>query len=393
MSLFFEKEITFDRFVRLLLLLGVIVGVFFLLDYFSSVLIPFVIALIIAYFMNPFINFIQKFLKNRAISILIGVLVIIGVFVGLGFLLVPMIVNEVRHAGDLITELLTNTDWQAQIDKYLPAEWALKVKEFLSSGDIQKLLDEKQLNDLMNFSVKRVLPGIGNILGYTIEVVIGLIGMAIILLYLFFILLDYNEVNTLGKSLIPPKYKNKVLRFSNDFEMAMNNYFRAQALIATIVGVLFAIGFTIIGLPMGIVLGLFIGVLNLVPYLQNIALIPAIFLAMLKSLETGQNFWIILGLVILVFFVVQEIQDWVLTPKIMGDATGLNPAIILLSLSIWGKMLGILGLLIALPMTYLMLTYYKRLISSTNIKEGPGEIKTEFDLISDNLRKLPGEID
>lgn len=391
--MFFEKEITFDRFIRLLIAIGIIFGIFFLLDYFSSVLIPFVIALTIAYFMNPFINFIQKFVKNRAIAVLLGVLIIFGVFIGIGFLLVPMIASEIKHAGDLIKELLTNTDWQNQIDKYLPAEWAKKLKDFISSGDIQKLLDQKQLNDLTNFGIRKVLPGLGNILGYTFEVLIGLFGMAIIILYLFFILLDYNEVNTLGKSLIPPKYKNKVLKFSNDFEMAMNNYFRAQALIASIVGVLFAIGFTIIGLPMGIVLGLFIGVLNLIPYLQNIAIIPALFLAMLKSLETGQNFWVVFGLVILVFFVVQEIQDWVLTPKIMGDATGLNPAIILLSLSLWGKMLGILGLLIALPMTYLMLSYYKRLISKTNKKEGPGQIKTEFDLISDNLRKLPGEID
>lgn len=391
--MFFDKEITFDRFVRLLIVLGIIIGTFFLLDYFSSVLIPFVIALTIAYFMNPFINFIQKFLKNRAVSVLVGVLIITAFFVGLGFLLIPMIIKEVRHAGDLIRQLVTNTDWQNQIDSYLPATWAKKIKAFIASGDIQKLLNDKQLNDLMNFGVRKVLPGIGNVVVYTVEFIIGLVGMVIILLYLFFILLDYNEVKTLGKSLIPPKYKNKVLRISNDFEIAMNNYFRAQALIATIVGVLFAIGFTIIGLPLGIVLGLFIGVLNLIPYLQNVAIIPALFLAMLKSLETGQNFWIILGLVFVVFFVVQEIQDWILTPKIMGDATGLNPAIILLSLSIWGKMLGVLGLLIALPMTYLMLSYYKRLISAANKKEGPGQVKTEFDIISDNIRKIPGEID
>ncbi|MEA3450751.1 MAG: AI-2E family transporter, partial [Bacteroidota bacterium] len=96
-------------------------------------------------------------------------------------------------------------------------------------------------------------------------------------------------------------------------------------------------------------------------------------------------------LVLLIFLIIQEIQDWVLIPKIMGDATGLNPAIILFSLSIWGKMLGILGLLIALPMTYLFLSYYKRLINKSQKIEGPSKQKTDFDLISENLRKLPGD--
>jgi predicted PurR-regulated permease PerM len=217
------------------------------------------------------------------------------------------------------------------------------------------------------------------------------LGLAIIILYLFFILLDFNAVTSLWKSLIPPRYKNAVLNFTYEFEQAMNNYFRAQALIATIVGILFAIGFSIIGLPLGILLGIFIGFLNMIPYLQNIALLPAIFLAMLKSLETGQSFWTVLGLVLLIFLIVQEIQDWILTPKIMGDATGLNPAIILLSLSLWGKMLGMLGLLIALPMTYLILSYYRRLIAKSQKPEGPARQKTDFDLISENLRKLPGE--
>ncbi len=388
---FFEKEFTFDRVIRIIITIVIIAALIFLLDYFSTVLLPFVIALIFAYLLNPFINFIQKFLKKRIIAVIVGVLLIMGVITGIGFLVIPMIGKEISHAGHLLNELVSNTNWQTQIDKYLPQSSAEKVKEFIASGDIQKILTENQIKDVVNFGVKKVLPGIGSVLGYTLEVIIGVLGLAIIFLYLLFILLDYNDIISLWKSMIPPKYKNAILGFSYDFEYAMNNYFRAQALIASIVGVLFAIGFTIIGLPMGILLGLTIGLLNMIPYLQNIAFIPAIFLAMLKSLETGQNFWIILGLVLLIFIIVQAIQDGILVPKIMGDATGLNPAIILLSLSLWGKMLGMLGLLIALPMTYLLLSYYQRMIAKTQKMEGPEKQKTDFDLISQNLRKLPGE--
>jgi predicted PurR-regulated permease PerM len=146
----------------------------------------------------------------------------------------------------------------------------------------------------------------------------------------------------------------------------MNNYFRGQLLIATLVGVLFAIGFTIINLPVAIGLGLFIGLLNIVPYLQIIGIVPTTILVLLKSAETGQNFWVILLSAFIVFCVVQSIQDLILTPKIMGKAMRLNPAVILLSLSIWGTLLGFIGLIIALPLTSLLLSYYKRYV----VKEG-----------------------
>ena len=388
---FFEREFTFDRVIRIIITLVILIGSIYILDYLSTVLIPFVIAVIIAYLMSPFINFIQRFVKKRFLAVLIGILVIFGVLIGFGFLIIPMIGNEINHAGKLIENLFSNTNWQKQIELYLPEKISEKIMTFLSSGEVKALFDEKQWNEVINFSLKKVLPGIGSILGYTLEIIVGILGLLIIFLYLFFILLDFNGLISQWKGFIPPKYKNAVLGFAYDFEVAMNNYFRAQALIASIVGILFAIGFTIIGLPMGILLGILIGFLNMIPYLQNLAIVPALFLAMLKSLETGQNIGIVIGLVLLIFVIVQAIQDGVLVPKIMGDATGLNPAIILLSLSIWGKMLGMLGLLIALPMTYLILSYYQRMIAKTKKMEGPAKQKSDIDLISENLRKLPGE--
>jgi len=142
----------------------------------------------------------------------------------------------------------------------------------------------------------------------------------------------------------------------------MKRYFRGQAAVASIVGVLCAMGFWAIDLPLGILLGLFIGLLNMVPYLQVVGLIPAFLLTLVHSVEAGTSLWVALGLTGMVFAVVQIIQDAILVPKIMGRVTGLSPAMILLSLSIWGKLLGIFGLLIALPMTCLLLAYYQRFL-------------------------------
>ena len=158
----------------------------------------------------------------------------------------------------------------------------------------------------------------------------------------------------------------------------MNRYFRGQAFVALCVGILFSIGFLIIDFPLAIGLGLFIGALNMVPYLQIIGFVPTIILAILKASDTGGNFWIIIASAMAVFIVVQAIQDGFIVPRVMGKITGLNPAIILLSLSIWGSLMGMLGMIIALPLTTLMLSYYQRfIINRENIhKTEPSDNQT-----------------
>jgi predicted PurR-regulated permease PerM len=113
---------------------------------------------------------------------------------------------------------------------------------------------------------------------------------------------------------------------------------------------------------MGITFGILVGVLNLVPYLQTLSIIPAILLAVIKAAEYDQNFLLVLLSVALVYVVVQSIQELFLNPNILSKATGLKPAIILLSLSIFASLLGLVGMIIALPTTSVIISYYKRFI-------------------------------
>ena len=154
-----------------------------------------------------------------------------------------------------------------------------------------------------------------------------------------------------------------------DVERELNNYIRGQGLVALTMGILFCIGFTIIDFPMAIGLGILIGIMDLVPYLHTFALIPTALLALLKAADTGQNFWLILLAAVAVFGIVQLIIDMIVTPKIMGKAMGLNPAILLLSLSVWGALLGFIGLIIALPLTTLLIAYYQRYVTRENEEE------------------------
>ena len=120
----------------------------------------------------------------------------------------------------------------------------------------------------------------------------------------------------------------------------------------------------------------FVGLLTLIPYMKVIALFPTILLTLLKSADTGESFWLLLFYLFLVFALVQMIEDMLLVPRIMGRITGLNPAIILLSLSVWGTLLGITGMVIALPVTSLMLAYYRRYRLYRDGQDEAGELSS-----------------
>lgn len=135
------------------------------------------------------------------------------------------------------------------------------------------------------------------------------------LLYFIFILLDYDRFMNSMRSLIPQKYKPTVLKIAGDIKISMNRYFRGQTLVALCVGVLFSIGFLIIDLPLAIIMGMFIGLLNMVPYLQLISLLPTTLLCVVYAAETNSSFWVIFALAMVVYGVVQLIQDLYLVPK------------------------------------------------------------------------------
>jgi predicted PurR-regulated permease PerM len=230
------------------------------------------------------------------------------------------------------------------------------IHENVDIDQLKKLVTQDGFID----TVKSAIPKVWAVLSQSFSIVSSVFSLTMVALYTLFILLDYEEITKGWPQLLPRRYRPFAKHLVADVEEGMNKYFRGQALVAFCVGVLFSIGFLIIDFPLAIALGMFIGLLNMVPYLQLVGLIPTVILAIVKAADTGQNFWFILLMALVVFAVVQIIQDTFLTPKIMGHVTGLNSAIILLSLSIWGSLLGILGMIIALPMTTLLINYYQK---------------------------------
>ena len=350
------KPITFDTFVRGMLTCIVAAGILYLLNLLSSVLTPFFVAWLLAYLLFPMVKFFQYRCKMKfRVAAILTSFVVVGLVLWLAFwLIIPPLIEETLKVKDLLVAYI-ETD--AAISS-IPQALGQYVREHLNAEQVQAIVTHEGFLD----GIKTAVPRIWDVISQSISMVSGIFSLTMIVLYTLFILLDYEQMTTGWQKLLPEKMRGFTMQLVNDVTEGMNKYFRGQAVVAFLVGVLFSIGFLIIDFPMAIGLGILIGLLNMVPYLQLVGFIPTILLAIVKSADTGQNFWLIMLMALAVFAVVQIIQDTILTPKIMGKVTGLNSAIILLSLSIWGALLGILGMIIALPMTTLLLNYYQKYV-------------------------------
>jgi len=341
----------------------------------------------IAYLLHPTVKFFQHKLKfkSRILSVITTLVLFFGSFTGIILLIIPQIAKEVSRVSVLIQNFTQNLD----IIGALPLSWQYAITDFFANINFNELISNPNITEVL----KKIAPQLWLFLNSSLSFVLSMMVIIIVLLYLIFILMDYDKIVGGFPNIIPSKYRALVTGILNDIETGMSRYFRGQALIALIVGVLFAIGFVIIDLPMAIIFGIFVGILNLVPYLQTVAIVPGMFLVILKASEPGQSFGGVMLGILIVFAAVQLFQDLFLVPKIMGKVTGLKPAVILLSLSIWGSLMGIIGMIIALPLTTLIISYYKRWVLGgedllTGQVESVPEMGADQDIPeSDNLQE------
>ena len=321
-----------------------------------GVLVPFFVSFLLAYILAPVVNFVQFKcrVKNRVLSVLITLIVVTALLAGVIAALAPIVGHQVKVAGEGIETYIMNFD----ADRYFSPETQERIRTWAENFNVEEVLSYPEVRDAVQTLIPKITAWVSGGLSWLAELVVVFIG----LLYLIFLLIDFPNIKANWSTYVPQKIRPKAITLMHDINRNMNAYFRGQAIIAAIVGVLFALGFTIIGMPMGIAMGLIIGVLNLVPYMQTLGIPPCIILCLVQSAQTGRPVWVTLLCMTLVFIVVQSIQDLVLTPRIMGKVTGMSPAAILLSLSIWGALFGVIGMIIALPLTTLGISYYKHYI-------------------------------
>ena len=359
----FRQEITFDRFIRGVLFVALLALFVAGLNWLSAVLLPFFAAWAIAWILAPVVQFLHDrcYIRPRFLAVILTLIGAKAIAVGALWLIVPPFLDGILHIKDALLRYLQNDSGHVVLPNWMQN----LLQEWLDSLQLENKLKQGNVLQMLRTS----LPHVWNVVQSTANVVVSLASSAFALLYLVLLLADYDHYATVWLKYVPRSQRAFLEKLSNDVAHNMRGYFRGQVLVAISNGVMFSIGFWIIGLPMPVGMGIFVGVLSFIPYIQVLGILPAALLALLQMADTGSSFWGMMALVIVVYVVVQVLQDTIFTPRIMGRIMGLSPAVVLLSLSVWGYIAGIIGLMVALPLTTLMLAYYQRYILEEAVED------------------------
>lgn len=342
--------------VTLALLVAAVAGLGWLLAFFSGVLWPVAAAGILALILRPAVDAIEArlgFRRVTAVVILYGVAAL--ALTGLLVAVVPPAIEQINGLVGALPDM-----WRRALD------WA---REHLPGGartfdDFFKSDTVKDLGARLSAEAQRLLGGAGSSLAAAgagaLAVIAFVTHLLLVPFYLFFLLLARGgPPGGLARALgfLPPALRDDVVFLTREFVGIVVAFFRGQILIGAILGALYALGFTFVGLKFGFVLGLLAGLLNVVPYLGTLTCLATALPVALLQAEGG---WKLAGLVLAVMGVVQALEGWVITPKIMGDRTGLHPMAITVAILFWGTALGgPLGMVLAVPLTAFLVTAWR----------------------------------
>ena len=330
-----------------------LVGAFF--QHFSHVFLPVAVAGVAALVTKPLYDRLLTFKLIGPITGLILVFVAMLIpLVALGWFFGAILVTQI---AELVEKLPAY--WDAARD-WFAASWP-EVRDFWENSElgqrVKTTLEEQQsslLQGLQVFGEGFVSAGRGALRG------IGtLFTWAVLPVYFAFFLMA-RTTSFKGDQVLPflkPETRRDVMYLGEEFVAIVVAFFRGQLLIAFLQGVLFAIGFSLVGLKYGLLLGLILGFLNIIPYLGSLVGLGVCLPLAFFQPEGGI---ITLLLVIGVFSLVQAIEGYVLTPKIMGDTTGLHPMTIMIAIFFWGSALGgITGMILAIPLTAFLVVFWR----------------------------------
>ena len=388
MSHFFRREFTFDRIARMLVLSVLILLIYVAVQAIWSVILPFLLAGIFAYVMMPLVRFFQYTLRlrSRGLSVILTLLLLGAVVYLAVIFIIPSINAEIEKTLQVISGYSSGQDILTMI---LPRNIRNYLNGGLRWGNFpQQLSLEKILEN-----VKLLLDQVGGIINSTLSIFSWGLVFLIGFVYFVFILLDFENLGRGFISLFPKTLRPTIRTISMDLDRYMNNYFRGQALVAMSVGILLSIGFNIIGLPLATAMGIFIGILNFIPYMQALGIIPLGLASLLMAAQTGENAFVCMLLAYGVLMVVQIIQDMIIVPRIMGQTMGMRPSLILLVLSVWGYLLGFFGMLIALPITMFIYSLYMRYVLQDEEYIEQMRLQEEKRKAKQSRRKKRGAID
>lgn len=363
----------------LIVLVGLLVwSLGWIVNRLASVLIPLAIAGVLAYILDPVVDFLDRKIKSRTQSIFLVFALAVFLVLGLAATVLPRLATEVQSFTAQVPAYVSKL--RERVDQFVahPPTWfphrfisapppplPLTSQESTNvvnapalpaeSQDQSGLKLQSQLSDSLVGWTGKFLPKLGSWvmdqLSFAASLAGLLAGLALVPVYLFYFLLEKNGIQQRWHEFLPIReshVKNEVIFVLNSINDCLIVFFRGQVLVAMCVGTILAVGFSLVGLNYALLLGVMAGCLGVVPYLGvALSLIPAVTIAVAQF----GDLWHPLG-VLGVFAVAQMLEGLVISPKIIGDRVGLHPLTIIIAVMVGTTLLGgILGGVLAIPLT------------------------------------------
>ena len=301
----------------------------------SAIGVPVACGAVLYYLVKPIYDFLVSKKVPKGIAIL-------GVMLGIVFLFVMVVTSLVPIIQKQLLDLVSQLPYYYQIisnqvEKFMQSSWFTALQEQFNTINMDFI---QSITDRLNGVLNLTFSGIGSVVGIVGDTIITLMTMPVILYYL---LKDGNKVIPSITRLFPTRSRNKISVMLNEMNQQVSSYIRGQILVAICVGVTYTIGYSIINLPYGVTIGMIAGLLTIIPYIGSIiGLTPALIIAFVTNPSLALQ-------VLLVFVIEQLIESRVLQPLILGSSLKMHPVTILVILLAAGKMFGLTGLLIAVP--------------------------------------------
>lgn len=310
----------------------------------AAVIVPFLLAIVLAYILNP----VVEFLENRRVPRSLGILLIYAVFFLAGtvfsLLVIPTLITELQKLGEMIPQ------YTEQFQAYL-LHLHSDYQRFNLPESLRLALDQNlfALQDDVQTLLERVT-------GTVLSLFSNLMTILIIPLVVYYILRDMDSLKRSVVLLFPKKYRNWIISMGSEMDCTLGAYFRGMLIICFLVGFLTYLGLKVIGLNFALILGVIAGLTNIIPYFGPIiGAIPAILLALLSSSGLAIR-------TILVYVLVQQLESQIISPQILGRSLGLHPLVVIFVLILGGRFLGLPGLIFAVPFTAIARIFLKHAI-------------------------------
>ncbi len=303
----------------------------------KAALTPLVAAFVIAYLFDPMIDRFEARRLKRSAAIFLLLALMGGGLAGLLFVLIPRMGSEFSALAQRMPGY-----FERVVQEWIPAleaRFGLQVP-----GTLRELLDQARAGEIP-LPFDRVGELLTGIIGYLTGTLGSLVALLVIPILAYYLLVEFDTLVERAGRWVPPRNREYVFDKVRTVDSLISSFLRGQLLIAAILGVLYAVGFAVIGIDLALAIGLLAGVLALVPYLGNVvALGAASTLSILKFGVDGHLIAIVVW-----YAIVQNLEGFVLTPRIQGKSVGLHPAVVIIALLIGADLFGFLGLLVAVP--------------------------------------------